>query len=97
MKLDVWHNLLWSKYKAGVFSSLQVLAHEAGIDLHVFQIAETASDRVALSSVDRSVHKYDYTLLFEGSLDAVPLWRLAFVLGSRTLKSDADFTILAGY
>lgn len=97
MKLVVWHNLLWSRYKAGVFSQLSTLGRARGVEVFVHQIAETAADRAVLSPVDRDLHQYPYDLLFKGNYGAIPRGDLFRTLAARTWSSDADLTILAGF
>ena len=97
VKLEVWHNILWSNYKAGVFSQMQVQCAQRGIDLSVIQIAETDKDRVGLSQVDLSRHNYPMTLLFKGAYSAVPTWKLIWAAARRAATSDADIVVLAGY
>lgn len=97
MKLVVWHNLLWSRYKAGVFSALHKLSASRGVEVFVFQIAETEASQAALSPVDRALHRYPYELVFNGTYAAVPRASMFRELFGRTVRSDADFTILAGF
>lgn len=75
VKLEVWHNILWSPYKAIIFSRMAELGAARGIALSVIQGAETENDRVGLAKVDLSLHRYPMTLLFEGSYSDQPLWR----------------------
>ena len=58
MNIVLYHNLLWSKYKARVFSEIQKLCLLEGTNFRVVQIAETDSSRVVLSAVDPAVHQY---------------------------------------
>ena len=97
VKLEVWHNILWSNYKAGVFSEMARLCAARGIDLSVIQIAETDSDRVGLSQVDMSRHRYAMTLLFKGTYSAVPTWKLVWAAARRAATTQADLVVLAGY
>lgn len=97
MKIVVWHNIMWSRYKAAVFSSLQILCSERRAELQVYQIAETANQRTGLSPTDVSQHKYSYELLFNGSYEAIPRLSLLWTVAKKALSDDADVTILAGY
>ena len=97
VKLEVWHNILWSSYKAGVFSKMAELAAERGMELSVVQGAETESDRVGLAQVDMSLHRYPMTLLFKGVYSAQPKWRVIWEHARRAATTRADFVILAGY
>lgn len=94
MKLEVWHNIVWSAYKAGVFTALAEQAAQRGVDLNVIQIATTSREREALSVVDTSRHRYPFELLFNTSYSRIPLRDLVRKLACRTWKSKADITML---
>jgi glycosyltransferase involved in cell wall biosynthesis len=94
VKLEVWHNILWSAYKAGVFRALSAQAPAQGVDLQVVQIAATTRDRLALSAHDASLHSYPYELLVDGSYTSVSSWELIKRVAKRTWRSDADLTML---
>lgn len=97
VKIVVWHNLLWSPYKADVFSALARLAPDCGHEVFVRQICTTDRSRAALSSIDLAQHAYPYELLFDRSQEEIfapLLW--ARVL-HRTLTTRTDLTILSGY
>lgn len=95
--LEIWHNIMWSRYKALIFSAMAEMATQRRIDLHVFQIAETARERIGLGSVDPGLHRYPMTLLFKGNYADTPIWRRIWCLARQALKTTADATILAGY
>ncbi|MCK1434944.1 glycosyltransferase [Bradyrhizobium sp. 15] len=97
MKLSIWHNIMWSRYKAAVFSALQTLCEERAVKLQVYQIAETASQRAGLSPTDTSWHRYPYNLLFQGSYEAIPKLSLFWSVAKRSWVDDSDVVILAGY
>lgn len=97
MKLIIWHNIMWARYKAAVFSALYQQTAASGVDLTIYQIAETDSDRVALSPVDTSWHSYPYVLLFKGAYSNLPKLKLFRELARHALKDQADLTILTGY
>lgn len=97
MQIDIWHNILWSKYKARVFSELSNLCQSQNIEANFFQIAETDSQRANLSNVDTSVHKYPYNLLFKGSYYEVPLIKRIAKIVALTWASKADMGLVAGY
>ena len=96
-EIHIWHNILWARYRAQVFSELYRLATEANDRLSVFHIAKTETSRAALSDVDATAHAYPYECLFDGAYSAVPTWRIALALARRALTSHADMTIIAGY
>ncbi|WP_407121666.1 glycosyltransferase [Bradyrhizobium sp. STM 3561] len=97
MKIVVWHNIMWSRYKAAVFSALQTFCAERKIQLQVYQIAETANQRTSLPPTDTSWHKYSYELLFNGAYEAIPRLSLLWQIAKKAWSDDADTTILAGY
>lgn len=97
MRIDLYHNIRWSRYKAAVFTDLYNLAHENSREIHIFQIADTSSERIALSNVDLSYHNYPHTLLFEGSYQSIPKWKLMMTLFSRVWRSDAELILLPGF
>ena len=73
------------------------LASASGIEIRFFHIAETTSDRIALSGVDYSAHKYEYVNLFKMTQSDIPLNALVSKTASIAWNSKADFTILSGY
>jgi glycosyltransferase involved in cell wall biosynthesis len=97
MRIEIWHNILWSKYKGEVFTALWNSADRREFELSFTQIAETDAHRKILSGVEVSRHRYPFELLFRGSFQETTLrGRLRAIL-PRTLRSDADLTILSGY
>lgn len=96
MRVDIYHNILWSRYKGAVFSKLYGIA-EGGVLFKFCQIAETESGRISLSGVDLSYHNYPYRLLFSGSLGDVSVIRLIVVLFLDVFKSDSDLVVIPGY
>ncbi|MCK1353553.1 glycosyltransferase family 4 protein [Bradyrhizobium sp. CW7] len=97
MKIILWHNIMWSRYKAAVFSALHTLCVDRQIQLQVYQIAETANQRTGLSPIDMTWHKYPHELLFKGSYENIPRLALFWRVAKEAWAHDADVTILAGY
>lgn len=97
MRIAIYHNLLWAKYKGAVFSQLYALGFRREIEISFIQIAETQSDRAALSGIDLSYHKYPFRLLFRGSYDKVPSLRRILAVTRDLLRNPADVVILPGY
>lgn len=95
--IEIWHNILWSRYKGRVFSALHALAQAAGEDVRFFQMAETEGDRVALGAVELAYHQYPHELLYRGAIERVPRWRSVPRFFWRALTSGADFVVIAGY
>lgn len=94
-RVDIWHNILWSRYKANVFSSIFEINNE--FDIHFYQIAETERNRISLGSVDHSYHRYPYRLIFEGAYNDVPLLKRIYALSKEVLASNADLYVFTGY
>jgi glycosyltransferase involved in cell wall biosynthesis len=97
MKLDVWHNIMWSRYRAAVFSAMFKQSTVLGIDVRFFQIAETTDDRIALSAIDHSLHEYPYKNLFQGSYSQIPPLQLFYEIAKISLTTRADLSIISGY
>lgn len=97
MKVDIYHNIRWSRYKAQVFSALHQLAQAEEVDIRFTQIADTSSSRISISGVELDEHQYPHTLLFSGSYDSVPKWKLISTLFRRVWRSDADLILIPGY
>ena len=95
--VDVFHNILWSRYKRAVFTQLHALAVENGDEMRFHQIAETASGQAAFGAVDLSHHNYPYQLLFTRGYDAVPKLVLYGKLFFKVLTSNATTIVLPGY
>ena len=95
--VDVWHNILWSRYKGAVFSALHREAICKNVHIRFFQIAETENDRSGLSNVDLNYHKYPFTLIGKGSYEEIQKTWLSWTLFKKALMSDADVIVIAGY
>ncbi|KRQ01518.1 hypothetical protein AOQ72_08615 [Bradyrhizobium yuanmingense] len=97
MKITIWHNIMWSRYKAVVFSALHRQARATNIDVNVYQIAETDVNRTTLSPIDLKWHNYPFVLLFKGALSEIPTVKLYLKMAWLTWKNTANVTILSGY
>lgn len=93
----LFHNILWSKYKGGVFSALHRKLTVECPKFTFVQIAETDGDRIGLSEVDLSYHKYPFKLLFKGAYSAVPKWTLLHTLFNQVWLTPADLVLLPGF
>ena len=78
--VQVFHNILWSRYKAKVFSEIYKKSCNSGIDYSFVQIAETESGRSSIPCLDISSHNYKYKLLFNGNYSEVPVVRRVYGL-----------------
>lgn len=97
MKISIYHNILWSKYKGRVFSSLYALANKQKDEVNITQIASTSSERVGLGTLDTSYHQYPYQLMFDTVYDKIPKWQLYKSLFLSVWNSRADLILLPGY
>src|SRR5450631_799736 len=97
MRVGIYHNSLWARYKGAVFSQLYRLSKNEGIEVSFIQIAETDGERVALGGPDLTDHQYPYRLLFHGSYGDVSRIRRIIGLSRDLLKDPADLVVLSGY
>jgi len=95
--VSIYHNILWSKYKGGVFSCVYNLSHDRGVSVSVTQIAETESSRIGLSGIDLSYHTYPYRLLFRGAQDNIAWYKRIFALIKDIYRNPSDLVVLPGY
>src|SRR5260370_33734866 len=89
-RVAIYHNILWSKYKGGVFSQVHSLARNRGMQVSVIQIAETEGQRISLSGIDLSYHTYTYRLLFRGSHYRVIWYERGFAAGEGTVLHASE-------
>jgi len=94
MKIALFHNILWSRYKGVVFSALHKLALAKGVSLEFFQFALTDSSRAVLSPVDDAYHKYPYTLIFNESYDTLSLTSRLVAAFRFSISLDVDVALL---
>jgi glycosyltransferase involved in cell wall biosynthesis len=97
MRIAIYHNTLWAKYKGGVFGRLYSLALAAGDQVRVVHIAETEGQRIGLANVDLSYHQYPYHVLFTGSYDGQSALRKGWSTARDIARNPADVTILPCY
>jgi len=92
--IDVYHNILWSKYKGHVFARIH---EKAPSQVSFFQIAETDSAQALLAGVDLRYHNYPFQLLYKGAYSAIPKLPLAWRLFRQVLASKAQLVLIPGY
>jgi glycosyltransferase involved in cell wall biosynthesis len=98
MRILIVHNQLWAHYKALAFSHLQRLVDQRpDVTMHVLQIALVEGDRQAMGTPDPAEHAYSYEVLFETSLNQVPLRARTAALLRRTAAFRPDVVNLTGY
>lgn len=93
----VWHPILWSNYKARVFSNLYSLARLRGYEYKFVQIAESESARTGLGSPNLAEHQYPYQLLFKGFRERIPKLILYAKVLRVALLSDDELTLIYGF
>lgn len=96
-RVNVFHNILWPRYKGIIFSGLHNFSLQKNTSVSFFQIARTANDRVNIGEVDTSYHRYPYQLLFDSSYESIPKHVLCRRLFQEVAKSKADLIVLPGY
>lgn len=96
MKLDIWHNLAWSRYKGAVFTALARQVAGTAVDVHVIQIALTDSRRAALSDVAMERFDYPQEVLFRESYEEISRLTLYRRVLRESWRSSADVTIIPG-
>ena len=97
MHVSIYHNILWSKYKGGVFSQVYVQGQARGIGTSFVQIAETDDERIALGDVDLSYHQYPFRLLFRGAYGHPSRWRRVITLVQDLFSNSTDLVVMPGY
>jgi glycosyltransferase involved in cell wall biosynthesis len=98
MKILIVHNQLWAHYKAIIFNELQKLISKNQSDsLLVIQIASIEKSRVDLGDLDNSIHQYPYSLLHDGVLEDVGLWKRITGILKAIQSFKPDVVNLTGY
>ncbi len=97
MHVSIYHNILWSKYKGGVFSQVHAQSQARGIGTSFIQIAETDDERIALGDVDLSYHQYPFRLLFRGAYSNPSRWRRVVTLVQDVFRNPSDLVVMPGY
>lgn len=97
LKVDIFHNVLWAKYKGDIFKVLLEISNLHDVQVNIFQIAETELSRLSLGKVNRDDHQYRYHLLFEGPYELIKPWQLWRRLTQLLLRSQSQVVVLPGY
>jgi glycosyltransferase involved in cell wall biosynthesis len=96
-KVLLIHNILWSQYKAAVFSALNDILDKKEFDFSVLQIAVTETRRKSLGDFDVSCHRYPYTLLFDSGFEEVGFLRKTCAIFRHLSTRDYDIAVIPGY
>ncbi len=97
MRIAIYHNILWAKYKGVVFSQVHLQSRARGISTSFIQIAETEAARVALSGVDLSYHNYPFRLLFKGAYSDSTRFQRSIALSKHLVRNPCDVVVIPGY
>jgi glycosyltransferase involved in cell wall biosynthesis len=96
-KVRIYHNSLWAKYKGVIFSQIQALHGAFGINVDFIHVSETSDKRAALGAPDLSYHSYPHRLLFKGSSDHIPAYKLALALMRDVFRHKSELVVIPGY
>lgn len=98
MRVLIVHQFLWAHYKAAIFSEFQRLIDgKENVTSKVLQTALYEEARVGFGEVDRSIHQYDYELLFEEVYERVPTLTRFWKTLKRVISFKPDVINLPGY
>jgi len=97
MHIAIYHNILWSKYKGGVFSQVYIQGKARDIDTSFVQIAETDDERAILGDVDMSYHRYPFRLLFRGGYSNPGRYQRIAKLVRDVVNYPCDLVVIPGY
>ncbi len=93
----IYHNNLWARYKGAIFTQVFANSDRNGVSTFFVQVGETSVDRKGLGGADRSYHQYPYKLLFKGSYDQVPTYKIMASLTADLIMNPSDLVVLPGY
>jgi len=91
------HNILWSHYKAVVFSELHAILKKTDFELFILQKAVTERQRKGLGDLDLSSHQYPYKLLFTTSMEEIPLHKSMIAIWKELSRREFDVIAIPGY
>jgi glycosyltransferase involved in cell wall biosynthesis len=93
----ILHNIMWTHYKAIVFSQLYTLTQKENYELFVLQLATTENNRKKLGDMDLSNHKYPYKLLFNSSIEEIPWHKQIAATFKEMMTRRFDIIVIIGY
>lgn len=96
-KILIIHNVLWSHYKAVVFTELNRLLLEEGFTPSFVHIALSERQRTNLGEIDKSLHKYPYKVLFETNFENTRSMERMKAVIKEILDFKPDLVVLPGY
>lgn len=98
MKILIVHQFLWAHYKAAIFTQFQKLVDTTSdVEVKVIQTALYEEARIGFGEVDRSIHQYNYELLFEEIYERIPTLKRFWQTLKRVIAFKPDVINLPGY
>jgi len=97
MKVLLIHPILWSHYKAVVFTALGDICQQQGDELLVLQVAESEGGRRSLGQSERSLHRYPLRLLFEGAFESTSVIARCVKICREIKQYGPHIIVLPGY
>lgn len=97
MRVGIYHNSLWAKYKGAVFTQVYRLSQQCGPEVSFIQIGETEDDRISLGGVDLTYHQYPFRLLIRGNYDRAGNLRRTAAVVLDLIRHPVDLVVLSGY
>ncbi len=97
MRILLIHNILWSHYKAAVFSALSRACKDKSYSFKVIHLAETEGIRKRFGGIDIELHQYNYEVLHKGSHNDFKFFEKLAKLIKVVKKEKPDCLSIAGY
>jgi hypothetical protein len=88
---------MWARYKGAIFSKILALHGSFELDVAFIHVAETSDGRGIFGPPDLSYHSYPYELLFKGSSDHIPAYKLAIALVRDIIRNQSELVVIPGY
>jgi len=96
-RVMVVHNILWSHYKAAVFSALGQQCREGGVELLVLQIALVGKGQRHFGAPDQELHRYPYKLLFNRYYEELNMPGIFARVQKEFFEYRPDLVVVPGY
>jgi glycosyltransferase involved in cell wall biosynthesis len=96
-RVRIYHNSIWARYKGAIFSKIFALSDFFKLDVAFIHIAEGTDQRAPFGAPDLSYHAYPYQLLFRGTTDHIPAYRLVIALVRDVLRNESELVVIPGY
>lgn len=98
INIRIYHNELWAPYKGLIFSALyaQAIALAPKVQVSFIHVCRSSGQRKGMD-IDLGYHQYPFELLFDGMIEATPLWRVCWRLFIEGVHHHDDLVVLPGY